>query len=524
VSSFRRGQGFFLLVLPFLLIPILITSSGAQGLQTSPYSAADSVRRGSSEGLDLRPSNPLGLPGSTSGPPRGSDSIFLSDRLLQGIFPLIPNLQLGYLYNFGQNVNSDRLTLDYILPVGVTRSSTVFGEAHTEFQDFWKILQGEANHRVDVSLGGGYRRMLANKTLVGVNGFYDTTRLGGTWYSSGSVGCEMAAEIAGNDAIDLNFNWYGQLFNSSVISNAFRYGPSNFDFQAGYSHELYNGGPDLRLSATGYKFESWDGVYGYNAGAELKSRDGVLVLKYQIGHDKINQTYHTVGGFVNVGFQPERVLSGESPFTMPEPIFRSPRNLWSWMNRSLSSTRNWSQPASVVLHRNEQGGGGSECGCGGSCHGLVYGATFVQHAAVVNTGLSYFIPFHTKQISVCDLNTNVAGNKRRMSIWFRGRVTGGSVTIQINVMHAVPSGGGYNVTWSPVYGFWFPTIPVGYHDFTRIVDQVVLDEVPGNRGIEVMRQAGLDAIGVFVQKAAGAGQIVGSAGQPWHFHVEFNEP
>ena len=91
-------------------------------------------------------------------------------------------------------------------------------------------------------------------------------------------------------------------------------------------------------------------------------------------------------------------------------------------------------------------------------------------------------------------------------------------------MHAVPSGGGYNVTWSPVYGFWFPTIPVGYHDFTRIVDQVVLDEIPGTLGIEVMRQAGLDAIGVFVQKAGGAGKIEGSGGEPWHFHVEFNEP
>lgn len=498
----RRCRCVFALALPFLLTLTLVPLSVAQGLQQTPYSAADVVTRGASEG--------------------GSDSIFLSDRMLQGIFPLIPNLQVGYLYNFGPNVRSDRLTLDYVRPVSVTRNSTVFGEAHSEFQDFWKIIQGGVNSRVDVSLGGGYRRMLNNKTLVGVNGFFDTTRLGGDWYSSGGVGFEMAAEIAGNDAIDLNFNWYGNLFTRSVITNAFRYGPSNFDFQAGYSHELYNGGPDLRLSATGYKFESWDGVYGFNAGAELKSRDGVLVLKYAVGHDKINQTYQTVGGFINVGFAPERILSGESPFEMPQPIFRSPRNLWAWMNRSLSSTRNWSQPASVVLHRQDSGGG--PCGCGGSCHGLVYGATVAQQAAVIDTGLAYFIPFHTKPISVCDLNNNVPGNKRKMSIWFRGRVTGGSITIQVNVMHAVPTGGGYNVTWSPVYGFWFPTIPVGYHDFTRIVDQVVLDEIPGTQGIEAMRQAGLDAIGVFVQKAGGAGKIEGSSGEPWHFHVEFNEP
>lgn len=500
-----RCRPVFILALQFFLAATLVTLSEAQGLQQTPYSAADVVRRGSPQG--------------------GSDSIFLSDRLLQGILPLIPNLQVGYLYSFGQNVRSDRLTLDYVRPVSVTRSSTIFGEAHAEFQDFWKILHGAVNNRVDVSLGGGYRRMLGSKTLVGVNGFYDTTRLGGTWYSSGGVGFEMAAEIAGNDAIDLNFNWYGNLFNQSIITDAFRYGPSNFDFQAGYSHELYSGGPDLRLSATGYKFESWEGVYGYNAGAELKSRNGMLVLRYQVGHDKINQTYSTVGGFINVGFQPERILSGESPFTMPEPIFRSPRNLWSWMNRSLTATRNFSQPASVVLHRQESGGAGGGCGCGGSCHGLVYGATVAQDAAVIDTGLAYFIPFHTKQISVCDLNTNAPGNKRKMSIWFRGRVNGGDINIQINVMHAVPrGGGGYDVTWSPVYGFWFPTIPAGYHNFTRIVDQVELNEVPGTQGIEVMRQAGLDAIGVFVTKNSGAGFIVGSGGEPWHFHVEFNEP
>ena len=91
--------------------------------------------------------------------------------------------------------------------------------------------------------------------------------------SSGSVGVEMAAILSGNDAVDLNFNWDGTLFSGNVISNAFRYGPSNFDAEAGYSHELWNGGPDLRLKLTGYQFNAGEKIGGWNAGgAQIQGR------------------------------------------------------------------------------------------------------------------------------------------------------------------------------------------------------------------------------------------------------------
>lgn len=335
----------------FLVLSIICNYVGlvnAQSLQETPYSASDSVRRGLSGPLDMSPSNPLGLPGSSLLGPRGSDSIPISSGMFQGLLPNIPNLQLGYIYNFGQSVRAGRASIDYLLPINLNSDTTVYGETHAEFQSFWKTLSG-ANSRTDISIGGGYRRMLDNKTLVGINGFYDTSRLFRRWYSSGSVGIELAAEIAGNDAIDINANWYGRLFNSDVLSNAFRYGPSNYDFQAGYSHELWNNGPDLRLSATGYKFDVGSKVYGYYGQGELKSRDGMFVLKSNVGYDRLNQTYYTVGAYINMGFQVENLLSGKSPLTMPEPIFKSPRNL----RRMLSKTtdRNWYQPTSVVVNR-----------------------------------------------------------------------------------------------------------------------------------------------------------------------------
>ncbi len=146
----------------------------------------------------------------------------------------------------------------------------------------------------------------------------------------------MAAMVAGHDAIDLLFNWYGKALDASSLNNLGYvppttgedgFGNSNFDFQVGYSHELYSGGPDLRLSVTGYKFDMDSDVYGYYAGAELKSRDGMFVAKYNVGYDNTNQAYQSVAAFINMGFQLENLVAGKSPFVMPKPVFQSPREM-----------------------------------------------------------------------------------------------------------------------------------------------------------------------------------------------------
>lgn len=333
-----------------LAVVCLVVSAHADQFSRSPYSLREAGPDAPVQGR----SNPTGLPGSAAGLGEGSNSILITPRLLEGILPSIPNLQAGYLYTFGNSVGSGRLSLDYLLPIPVGSSSTVFGAAHCDLQDFWKTLTGGANNRVDLSFGGGCRTLFGEKTLAGVNAFYDTTRLGSRWYASGGLGMEMAALTAGNDAIDLNFNWYGNLFKADVLANAFRRGPSNFDFQAGYSHELYDGGPDLRLHTTGYRFSAGEGVYGWRGGAELKTRDGVFSVKYEAGRDKINGTYHTIGGFVNVGFQLERLLRGENPFVRPEPIFRSPRNLRRLLSRPVH--RDYHQPSSVIVSKSEDCG------------------------------------------------------------------------------------------------------------------------------------------------------------------------
>jgi len=100
-------------------------------------------------------------------------------------------------------------------------------------------------------------------------------------------------------------------------------------------------------------------VYGWRTGAALTTRDGVFCLKYEYGHDRVNGDYNTVGGFVNIGFQLENVLNGESPFTLPEPVFSSPRNLRRMLTQKVK--REWHEPAAIVQSRTSVVGGGAGC-------------------------------------------------------------------------------------------------------------------------------------------------------------------
>jgi hypothetical protein len=325
-----QSPGRTVFVLPFLLLFAMFLSTFvcAQGVPEFP---------------DRRnPSNDCGCS-------RGDDGIALSSGMLSPFLPKIPNLELGYLYYFGNNVRTGRFTADYVLPFHLSCDSVLFGEAHAEGWDFRKrqdaLIAGTSN-RVDLSFGGGYRRMLGPNTLVGVNGFYDASRVFNTWRSSGGVGLEYAANVAGDDAVDLNFNWYGNLFNRDVLINAFRNKGGSFDVEAGYSHALFDHALDLRLKLVGYQFDIGTRVWGWRGGADLTTRNGMFTLRYEYGHDRIDGDYNTIGGFATVGFQLENLLYGESPITFPEPVFRSPRDLRRLLG--LKVKRNWHQPTAVT--------------------------------------------------------------------------------------------------------------------------------------------------------------------------------
>jgi len=297
-----------------------------------------------SGGLDLTPSNPLGMPGTTGGLPRGSDSLNLSSRMFPEILPTIPGLEISYLHSFGHGVDSSRLLVEFVRPVRLSSTTTMYGEAHGLLHDFWNTSIWAEEGRLDLAIGGGIRSRLGGSTIVGAHAFYDATHHRRQWSSSASVGGIVATILPGDDAIDLSVNWYGQ-FSSDPLIGLFRQAAKgSLDGTLTYYHELWGEGPDLRLSVFGYsEDESVTTLHrrdrGYGGRVALARRDGMFRASYQYERAGSLREVHTVGVNFNVGLRLENLLAFESPIEKPTPIFSSPRNLDQWQNLASGTER-----------------------------------------------------------------------------------------------------------------------------------------------------------------------------------------
>ena len=329
------------------------------------------------QSLDLAPSKPLSQPGF-SGPQfvSGSEYIPLSSGMLNNWLPLIPNLQFGFNYLFGRNLRQSWWSADYVLPVSITKSDILFGEAHVDsasssstggfpfLNNFWQQGSAGIQNRIDLSVGLGYRRFLSENVLVGAYGFYDSTRLSGAWRSAGSVGFQAAVNGPGDSALDLNFNYYsdsyvgydsrGSVFPTFNLFGAIAQGRGNYDFEAGASQPLLDRSYDIRFKVAGYQYDMGNSkVYGLRTGADITTADGVFKVSAEYGNDRLTGQYGQVGAYINIGFQTDNILRGENPFTKPEPIFRSPRNLRQFASQP--AKRNWRKPSAVIANARCEG-------------------------------------------------------------------------------------------------------------------------------------------------------------------------
>ncbi|MEI6134092.1 MAG: hypothetical protein WCP72_03900, partial [Desulfomonile sp.] len=104
----------------------------------------------------------------------------------------------------------------------------------------------------------------------------------------------------------------------------------------------------------GYEYDMGNSkVYGLRSGADVTTADGVFKVSAEYGNDRLTGQYGQVGAYVNIGFQAENIVKGESPFTKPEPIFRSPRNLRQMASQKVK--RNWRKPSSVIANAKCEG-------------------------------------------------------------------------------------------------------------------------------------------------------------------------
>ncbi len=315
-------------------------------------------------GLDLVPSNPTGRPGTTAGLPQGSSIVPLSSEMFRDFLPLFPNFDVGFLYEFGDSgVRNTFFFSDLLVPISAGAKSAGFADLHfgyhgyptrkgtttvpTQFGLSAVNINYEteryASHRINLSVGGGYRTILGDRTMLGVNAYYDAPRIFGTWFGTWGWGIEVASLIGGGGLADLTFNSYGNPASIYGTAELWKEGVFSYDVEIGYSQPLLNGELDLRVKGIGYQWTAGTltKIYGYRGGMELGSGNGLVRAAIDYGYDGARGRYGTVMAYLNLGFQAERILRGESPFTLPEPVFNSPsRNLRRLLTHRVHRNRN----------------------------------------------------------------------------------------------------------------------------------------------------------------------------------------
>ncbi len=411
--------------------------------------------------LDLVPTNPFGMPGSTGGLPRGSDTLNLSSRMFPDILPTIPGLEISYLHSFGKHDRWSRLLVEYVRAVRFGVNTSFYGEIHGTLHDLgrsWSSWTG----RIDLSAGGGYRRRFGDGAIVGVHGFYDATRLGDEWYSSPSAGGFMMTMLPGDDAIDLTVNWYGGGNTGQFGVGSGAWGQGTFDGTMTYYHELWEGGPDLQLALIGYKVgHQLRPVYqrksGYGARVQVASRDGMFRGFYMYENDRYIKGIHTVGLYLHVGFRLDNLFALESPIERPTPIFSSPRRLDYWQSVASGTERHLRKntggstcaPSDVTVGPHFSGGPiFVPWGC------TLSAADFASLEAVI---MDYQIlnEHHTNNASISTYwgDSNTRASKPFGSLW-------GPLDVVGNDAHA-PHGSAYIEPATAVSGIWFQSTGTG---------------------------------------------------------------
>jgi hypothetical protein len=376
ITSFRQSG----LTRALVILVGVLASGVAWSQEISGRGSGQVLRPTSSAPLrQLLPATPV-APGPAVNPFQIQDGCYPdppSYQSFSGVLLPTPNLDVGFSYSFSDKCGVGRLSGDYLLPIVGDAYTAVFAETHLDYLTFREGTREQSvtmstsavpgpqgidllettsrtsttdiGEKVDLSVGGGFRKLFSNHTMLGINAFFDTSRVLDKWYGSWGAGLEMAGSAGGDGMSDLRFNAYGPMFTKESFEGAIRKEGMGFEFDAGYSYPLFNRSIDLRLNFGGYQLDTGERVYGWKAGVEATTGNGVLTFRYEHGEDKLSSGYNLIGGSVNLVLSFEDLLSARNPISFPQPVFRSERNLPRLLTKKVA--RNWNQPTGLAIRK-----------------------------------------------------------------------------------------------------------------------------------------------------------------------------
>ncbi len=252
--------------------------------------------------------------------------------------PLGMTLVGGVGYRSGAEETGSRFSMDLVLPARTRGGSLLFFESRAEYRDPLLRPANDSNRRFDLGIGGGWRNVWSDRVMFGVNGFLDTTRLDGEWYSSPGFGMEFA--VATSRSIwDLTFNMYRG---------------GGIDLKGGVTVPIMEESLDMRLYAEKYRFFDGEFILGSKAGVQISSPGRLVALTYEYGQDSRNPGYYAVGCSLTVPFCLEKIFSGKNPIDLPTAKSRAA--LQATRLRSDGVKRAWTSPDTVAeVRRTPQG-------------------------------------------------------------------------------------------------------------------------------------------------------------------------
>jgi hypothetical protein len=226
------------------------------------------------------------------------------------------------------------LALDFLLPARLDSNNSLFFESRAEYQDACLHLWRSFDHRFDLSLGLGYRRVWQEGPMVGANAFLDTSRLDRDWSSALGFGFELALPFK-SGVWDASLNFYQG---------------GGVDLKTAYTIPVSDDRFDLRFNIDKYRFFDGEFILGWKGGVEISTLDRFIAVSYEYGQDSKNPEYHVIGCAVAVPFRLENIFSGKNPFELP--VLPGEGRLYRERLQSDGVKRAWRKPDTVVEARN----------------------------------------------------------------------------------------------------------------------------------------------------------------------------
>jgi hypothetical protein len=247
---------------------------------------------------------------------------YLNSMLRQGLNLVLPQpVQKGLKFEAGYDRFEHLPTgqIDLFIPLRSRPDKTMFFAPRFSF----------SGSRESLSLTAGFRRLLTADSMLGVYAFHDWVRprrLSGEFLREIGLGVEFSAAPGKFSDLTLKVNTYFPVNErytqksdgSAVIKEML---PTGVDANLNFLLPAFTKYADIRLEGQLQSYHAdATAIVGYKTGLDIQTRNGLLGLTLETGHDTRYGSEHKIQGTVKLTFDWMELAEGRNPFSAPYKV------------------------------------------------------------------------------------------------------------------------------------------------------------------------------------------------------------